>query len=239
MINRQTDGPAIIERLQASIFADKAEEVFHYSNCCYVRPLLPFAFDGLEPLYPRKILEAHYELHGRFACMLNGVRTRLWQARAAGDWSAMKIYSRLLTFTRSEHILHCLLWNCLEPGGKEMPPELDQALTGSFGSTKDASSYFASYAHAAAGRGWVVLAHDTARDKLTIFKTGELVNMAFWPATPLAALDLWEHAYSRKAGLKRHDWIEAFMKLINWKFVGRRYLLSRGAGGNMPKADAG
>lgn len=223
-VNRHTDGPAIVESLSQSIFSRNAEKVFHYSNSCYIQPDLPFAFDALEPDYPADLLEAHYRLHGRFTCMLNTMREHLWKARQAKDVAAMHVYSRLMAFIRSEHILHCLLWYTLEPGGRDVPEDLDRALAKDFGSTEKAMDYFTSYAHAQEDRGWMIIGHDASADRLRIFKTGELVNMAFWPVTPLLALDLWEHAYSSKTGVSRHSWIDRFMRLVNWQFVGRRYL---------------
>ena len=42
-------------------------------------------------------------------------------------------------------------------------------------------------------------------------------------AVPLLILDVFEHAYATDYGIKRMDYIEAFMKAIDWKVVEKRF----------------
>jgi len=46
---------------------------------------------------------------------------------------------------------------------------------------------------------------------------GHLVGCA-----PLLVMDVFEHAYLTDYGIKRADYIEAFMKTIDWQMVGLR-----------------
>ena len=69
------------------------------------------------------------------------------------------------------------------------------------------------------GIGWVVLAYDT--EKKMIFNTwvdehntGNLVG-----ALPLLVMDVFEHSYMTDYGIKRADYINAFMKNVDWKVV--------------------
>lgn len=66
------------------------------------------------------------------------------------------------------------------------------------------------------GIGWVVLAYDPI--KKMVFNTwvnehneGNLVG-----AVPILVMDVFEHAYMTDYGIKRADYINAFMKNINW-----------------------
>ena len=72
------------------------------------------------------------------------------------------------------------------------------------------------------GIGWVVLAHDKEKDEL--FSTwvnehdvGHLVG-----TTPLLVMDVFEHAFMLDYGLKRADYITAFMNAIDWNVVESR-----------------
>lgn len=73
------------------------------------------------------------------------------------------------------------------------------------------------------GIGWVVLAHDTESGKLynvwvNEHDTGHLVG-----TTPLLVMDVFEHAFVLDYGLKRADYITAFMKAIDWSVVEKRF----------------
>lgn len=41
--------------------------------------------------------------------------------------------------------------------------------------------------------------------------------------TPILVMDVWEYAYITEFGLNRGEYIDVFMKNINWKVVSNRY----------------
>lgn len=72
------------------------------------------------------------------------------------------------------------------------------------------------------GIGWVLLVQD--KDTGEVFNTwvgehnvGNLVN-----ANILLVMDMWEHAYMVEYGLKKADYIAAFINAINWNVVEER-----------------
>ena len=74
------------------------------------------------------------------------------------------------------------------------------------------------------GIGWVVLAYDKESDEL--FSTwvnehdvGHLVG-----TVPLLVMDVFEHAFMIDYGLKRADYITAFMNSIDWSVVEGRLI---------------
>lgn len=66
------------------------------------------------------------------------------------------------------------------------------------------------------GIGWVVLAHDKISDRLFNVWVDEHNTGHLAGATPLLVMDVFEHAFMLDYGLKRADYIETFMKAIDW-----------------------
>jgi Fe-Mn family superoxide dismutase len=47
-------------------------------------------------------------------------------------------------------------------------------------------------------------------------------NLTQWGAIPLLVVDVWEHAYYLKYQNKRGDYVDNFMKIIDWENVAQR-----------------
>lgn len=69
------------------------------------------------------------------------------------------------------------------------------------------------------GIGWGVLTHDPKTDRLfnTWVEEHHIGHLA--TCAPLLILDCFEHAFTLDYGIKRADYIEAFMKAIDWRVV--------------------
>ncbi|MEK7614445.1 MAG: Fe-Mn family superoxide dismutase [Patescibacteria group bacterium] len=74
------------------------------------------------------------------------------------------------------------------------------------------------------GIGWIILYHDVASGKLFNVWINEHDVGHLAGATPLLVMDVFEHAYISDYGLKRADYIEAFMKAIDWGKIEKRFL---------------
>ncbi|MEI6650411.1 MAG: Fe-Mn family superoxide dismutase [Candidatus Moraniibacteriota bacterium] len=72
------------------------------------------------------------------------------------------------------------------------------------------------------GIGWVVLAYDVTEGRLFNVWVQEHDGGHLVGATPLLVMDVFEHAYIRDYGIKRADYIEAFMRSIDWTTVEKR-----------------
>ena len=119
--------------------------------------------------------------------------------------------------------LHELYFGNMANGGAALDDSsmLAQKLTAQFGSVAGWEKDFKA-SGTLRGIGWTILYHDPAGDKLfntwvTEHDMGHLAG-----CTPLLVLDVFEHAYISDYGLKRADYIEAFMKAVDWKTVGDR-----------------
>jgi Fe-Mn family superoxide dismutase len=74
------------------------------------------------------------------------------------------------------------------------------------------------------GIGWVVLAYDTVAKKLFNLWINEHDVGLLAGATLILVADVYEHAYVTDYGIVRADYINAFMKQINWKEVQKRFV---------------
>lgn len=73
------------------------------------------------------------------------------------------------------------------------------------------------------GIGWVALVKEKVSGNLINIwidehNTGHLAN-----AEILLVMDVWEHAYVTDYGIKRADYIDKFVSIIDWKVVEQRY----------------
>lgn len=73
------------------------------------------------------------------------------------------------------------------------------------------------------GIGWVILFHDREKDELfsTWINEHDMGHLA--GCTPLLVMDVFEHAYMLDYGIKKIDYIEVFLKSIDWVTVEERF----------------
>jgi len=72
------------------------------------------------------------------------------------------------------------------------------------------------------GIGWVILCHDKTADRLFNVWINEHDVGHLAGATPLLVMDVFEHAFLVDYGTKRIDYIEVFLKSIDWAKVEAR-----------------
>lgn len=73
------------------------------------------------------------------------------------------------------------------------------------------------------GIGWVALIHDSESGKLYNIWVNEHDGGHLAGTTPLLVMDVFEHAFVLDYGLKRADYLGAFMKAIDWSVVEKRF----------------
>ena len=72
-----------------------------------------------------------------------------------------------------------------------------------------------------AARGWVWLAYDHDLNVLTTVVGDAQNTFPLWNATPILAMDVYEHAYFLDYGRARGKYIEAFFNNLDWGVVER------------------
>ena len=200
-----------------------------------VRPLLlkPQYMNGLS----ERLLVSHYvNNYGGALRRLNAIRTRL----GGVDWARAPVFEinglkREELIAAGSVILHEIYFDSLggrgndPPTGLEQPTaELAQALERDFGSVAAWRAEFTGMAKAlAGGSGWAILAWSA--------RLGRLVNQwgadhahALAGATPILALDMYEHAYHLDFGAKAAAYVDQAMANLNWPRIGARYRLAIG-----------
>lgn len=116
--------------------------------------------------------------------------------------------------------LHEYYFENMVKGGqaKDVDALLHQKFVADFGSFEDWEKDFKAVA-GMRGVGWVVLYYDVEAERLFNVWINEHDVGHFVGCSPLLVLDVFEHAFMLDYGTKRADYIEAFMKALNWKVV--------------------
>lgn len=196
----------------------------------YTLPELPYPADALAPLYEDRTVRLHHDKHhAGYVKGLNAALEKLAAARTAGDFGAVKALSHELAFNAGGHVLHCLFWHSMTPGGSAPDDALAKALADGFGSVEAFTKHFAAATKAVEASGWGVLAYEPVADRLLVTQCEKHQDLVVWGAVPLLVCDVWEHAYYLQYANDRGAWVDAFGKLANWAFAGRRLAAARKA----------
>lgn len=73
------------------------------------------------------------------------------------------------------------------------------------------------------GIGWVVMYYDKKADQLFNVWVDDHATNHLSGCAPLLVMDMWEHAFMIDYGLKKPDYVEAFIKNIDWEEAEKRY----------------
>ncbi len=100
--------------------------------------------------------------------------------------------------------------------------KLYAAIAEAFGSFESWEANFKAVG-AMRGIGWVILYYDARGRRLYNTWINEHDGGHLGGAVPLLVMDVFEHAFISDYGLKRPDYIGAFMKAVDWAEVQRRF----------------
>ncbi len=197
----------------------------------FVLPPLDYAYDALEPHIDARTMELHLSIHHQG--YVNGANNAVekLKAIAAGDEDSalVKHWTRELAFHGSGHSLHLLFWNNMKPdGGGEPSGELADAIEASFGGFRAFSRLFKAASGAVEASGWGILGYEPISGNLVVMQAEKHHDITVHGVVPLLAIDVWEHAYYLNYQNRRGDYVDAFMEVINWDDVARRYHAAKG-----------
>lgn len=188
-------------------------------------PVLPYAYDALEPWYDKETVTLHHDKHhAGYVAGLNAAMEKLVAARAEGNMAAVKALSKEIAFHGSGHLLHSIFWTNMKPGGGGEPAGalLDQ-ITNDFGSFPAFKQQFLAASNTVEGSGWGILGWHPVLKSLIVVQAEIHQNLTIQGIVPLLVCDVWEHAYYLKYKNARPEWTKTFFEhLINWDNVASR-----------------
>lgn len=171
----------------------------------------------------RKTHDTHYTLYQGYVNKVNEIRDRLSKLGVPDPTKANQIYSEMralkvdYTFALGGLKNHELYFANMGGQGGNPTGAVANIINQSFGSYENWKADFK--ATGIAARGWVWLAHDYTDNSFFNYIGDAQNTFPMWNATPILALDVYEHAYFMDFGSKRGDYIEAFLKVIDWDNV--------------------
>jgi Fe-Mn family superoxide dismutase len=184
-------------------------------------PELRYDRDTLEPYYLRGAIDSHWSHHAECVANANRLLARLDAARRSGESGNFVEVERALDACLAEHALHSVFWQSISADLTAPSRALSAAVTRYIGSIDRLVDEVAAAALALGEQGWVVVAWDVHARLMRIQQLPGN-DIGRYGTVPLLALDMWAHAYDVQYGDRRADWVDAFVRLIDWRNVERR-----------------
>jgi len=168
----------------------------------------------------RETVEAHYRLYEGYVAKRNEILARLATIELEG---ANQVYSELralkleLSFAVGGIKNHELYFGHLGGGGGDPRGSFASLLVRDFGSIPEWKRDLRETGMAA--RGWAWTAYDWDEQRLFNYLGDSQNTFPVWNATPLVALDVYEHAYFVDFGTDRRAYIAAFFDNLDYAVV--------------------
>lgn len=179
-------------------------------------------FDSIRELngISARTMEEHYELYKGYIAKTNEIQEKL---NSVDRGSANQIFSDLrslrvdLSFAIGGVKNHEVYFAHLGGKGGQPTGKVADMIKRDYPSYDRWLEDFK--ASGLAARGWVWLAYDHDYHCLTTVVGDAQNTFPLWNATPILALDVYEHAYWIDYGRARAKYIEAFFTNLDWKVV--------------------
>ena len=168
----------------------------------------------------RESVEAHYKLYEGYVNKRNEILQKLGGVDLS---SANQVYSELrvlkveLTFAVGGIKNHEIYFEHLGGDGGDPTGAFAQIVERDFGSAAEWRADLK--ATGLAGRGWAWTAYDWDEGRLFNYIGDTQNTFPIWNATPLVALDVYEHAYFLDYRTDRASYIDAFFDNLDWTTV--------------------
>jgi Fe-Mn family superoxide dismutase len=175
------------------------------------------SINGVSGLSEKQMSE-HYKLYEGYIKKANEISEKLTtvdRSTANATFSDLRALKLGYSFAVNAIKSHELFFGNLSGDGKAPSGFLGQQIEKHFGSFDAWQADMK--ATGIAARGWVWTAFDWQNGTLFNYLGDAHDAFPIWHATPLIALDVYEHAYFMDYGVARADYIESFFKNLNWQ----------------------
>jgi Fe-Mn family superoxide dismutase len=180
-------------------------------------PELHFEKSALSPNISEETIEYHYgKHHNAYVTNLNKLITGTEFAAMTLEQICAKASGPIFN-NAAQHWNHSFYWECITPIGAEPAGKLAEMLNRDFGSLQQFKEKFVASAIGNFGSGWTWLVKKDGH--LSIENTSNAAMPFQDGKKPVLTCDVWEHAYYIDYRNNRAAYLEAFWKIINWKFV--------------------
>ncbi len=175
-----------------------------------------YELDGIS----RESVEAHYKLYEGYVSKRNEILSKLAEVDPS---SANQVYSEIralkveLSFAVGGVKNHEIYFEHLGGDGGDPDGAAAALIERDFGSTEAWRTDLK--ASGMAGRGWAWTAYDWDEQRLFNYVGDAQNTYPIWNATPLVALDVYEHAYFLDYRTDRASYIDAFFNNLDWDIV--------------------
>ena len=195
---------------------------------------LPYDYSKLEPSVSKTTVEFHHDKHHQ--TYVTNLNSALAESKDFKKKSLEEILASLdqlpsdiataITNNAGGVYNHNFYFEALTAPDSTAPSKkLEAAIIKAFGSFQSFLEEFKKAALAQFGSGWAWLVADPD-DNLKIVRTANQETPLKDKMKPLLTIDVWEHAYYLDYQNRRADYIDAYLKIVNWDVVSRRHALS-------------
>ena len=197
----------------------------------YQLPPLPYDYNALEPHIDEQTMRLHHDKHHQ--AYVDNVNKAL-QGQAQFENLPVEELLRRINEVPADirtavqnngggHANHSMYWQIMKPNGGGTPAgELADAINAAFGSFDNFKTAFndAGTKRFGSGWAWLVLGQD---GKLAVTSSANQDSPLMTGQLPIMGNDVWEHAYYLKYQNRRAEYLNAWLNVLNWDEIARRY----------------
>ena len=196
----------------------------------FTLPDLGYSYDALEPNIDARTMEIHHTKHHQ--AYINNVNKALEGTAMEGKsiedlMASMDMNNTAVRNNGGGHYNHSLFWQILNPENRGiLSGSLKNAVDAAFGSKEGFEEKFSTAATTRFGSGWAWLCvHKDGKVEIcsSANQDNPLMPGIGCGGHPILGIDVWEHAYYLNYQNRRPDYIKAFLDIVNWNVVEKKY----------------